>query len=312
MSILKSIYKILKSEAANVWAVVKASMHKAWSFIAKYVLKLWGGIAGVVNTCYKKVAEMSLEAQVFISLSMFLCIFLFWQFMPYYVPQAVFVMVNLLLVIISSAFTCYVIFSANKKISSLKETIDELEQIKKDKDQEIRGYKSEIHDLNMASRKQQSFGKNSQVLIDTVKKNRQEKKEEDPKGQFLLKSLAQCSDICCGLIYMKKDDEDVFEIAGQYALSNCEIVEDPNLKEVTVEDALFGQVIKTGQMLHIADVPSESLTIMSGLGQTESMNVYILPIKKNNKVVAMAEVSSFSRLAVADIWKDIDNVLLDD
>lgn len=111
---------------------------------------------------------------------------------------------------------------------------------------------------------------------------------------------------------MKVDDEEAYELAGQFALKDYEIVEEPNARKITADDAILGQVVTSGQMMLMSDVPTEGLTIMSGLGQTDTINVYLLPIKKNGKVIAIAEVASFSKLAIADIWKDIDNVLLED
>lgn len=312
MNRLKTIVELLKSETLNAWSIIKAFSKKGWGYVCEALSFIWSKIKCASNAVYDYVVGMSLTSKVFISLSLFLCLFLFWQFMTFSVSQPVFVMVNLLLVIVSSAFTCYVIFSANTTIASLKKEIEELDQVRKDKDQEIRSLKSEIHDLNIASRKQQSFGKNSQVLIDTIKKNRKEASAYENRGLFILKSLAQCSDICCGIIYMKRDGEDVFDYAGGYALPDIAIDEETLTREVTKDDAIIGQVISSGQMMKISNVPSENLTITSGLGESKPINIYILPIKYKGEVVAVTEVSSFSKLAIADIWKDIDNVLLDD
>lgn len=312
MNLLNTIYELIKKELTSFWGVTSDAAKKAYGYIAKWLCVLWSKVVECYNIVLGKVTETSLVTRVFVSLSLFLIFFLLWQFVAYYVSQPVFVMVNMLLIVMSSAFTCYIIFSKNKEIAELNEAVGQLEQVRKEKEQEIRSLKSEIHDLNMASRKQQSFGKNSQVLIDTVKKFRNEAKSSDMKGQFILKALAQCSDICCGLIYMKVDDEEAYELAGQFALKDYEIVEEPNARKITADDAILGQVVTSGQMMLMSDVPTEGLTIMSGLGQTDTINVYLLPIKKNGKVIAIAEVASFSKLAIADIWKDIDNVLLED
>ncbi len=312
MKNIDPLYELIKNEWHYVRDTAIRLSKIVCDFVVKYALIVAQYAKEWTIKCYHALASLSLNTKVFISLSIFLCIFLFWQFMPYNVSQPVFVMFNLFLVICSAAFTCYIIFTSNKVVTQLKEDIASLEQVRKEKDQEIRQLKAEVHELNMASRKQQSFGKNSQVLIDTIKKNRQKTKPTDEKGAFLLKSLAECSDMCCGVIYMKRQTDDVFELAGTYALNNESFADDVKLKEVTKDDAILGNVITSGQLTKITDVPTDKLTIMSGLGETETMNVYILPIKKNNEVVAIVEVSSFSKLAIADIWKDIDNVLLED
>lgn len=312
MKNIDPLYELLSNEWKYIRNTTLKYANKVWEFVKKYAIIVALYIRDVVLKCYKAVASLSLNAKVYISMSAFLCIFLFWQFMPYNVSQPVFVMVNLFLVICSASFTCYIIFTSNRIVTNLKNDITTLEQVKKDKDQEIRTLKAEIHDLNIASRKQQSFGKNSQVLIDTVRKNRQKAKSSDARGLFLLKSLAECSDICCGVIYMKRANDNVFELSGTYALSTEIYDDDFKLKEITSDDAIFGQVITSGQLTKLSDVPVDYLTIMSGLGKTDTINVYILPIKQNNEVVAVAEVASFSKLAIADIWKDIDNVLLEE
>lgn len=312
MKNIDPLYELLSNEWKYIRNTTLKYANKVWEFVKKYAIIVALYIRDVVLKCYKAVASLSLNAKVYILMSAFLCIFLFWQFMPYNVSQPVFVMVNLFLVICSASFTCYIIFTSNRIVTNLKNDITTLEQVKKDKDQEIRTLKAEIHDLNIASRKQQSFGKNSQVLIDTVRKNRQKAKSSDARGLFLLKSLAECSDICCGVIYMKRANDNVFELSGTYALSTEIYDDDFKLKEITSDDAIFGQVITSGQLTKLSDVPVDYLTIMSGLGKTDTINVYILPIKQNNEVVAVAEVASFSKLAIADIWKDIDNVLLEE
>jgi len=312
MKNIDPLYELLSNEWKYIRNTTLKYANKVWEFVKKYAIIVALYIRDVVLKCYKAVTSLSLNAKVYISMSAFLCIFLFWQFMPYNVSQPVFVMVNLFLVICSASFTCYIIFTSNRIVTNLKNDITTLEQVKKDKDQEIRTLKAEIHDLNIASRKQQSFGKNSQVLIDTVRKNRQKAKSSDARGLFLLKSLAEYSDICCGVIYMKRANDNVFELSGTYALSTEIYDDDFKLKEITSDDAIFGQVITSGQLTKLSDVPVDYLTIMSGLGKTDTINVYILPIKQNNEVVAVAEVASFSKLAIADIWKDIDNVLLEE
>lgn len=311
MKLLETIYKFLKEEFAYAWLKIRQFLSFLYSHVASALTVTWTKLCEWATAVYEWCTSLSLATKVFSSLSLFLGVFLFWQFMPYIVSQPVFVMVNLLLVILSAAFTCYIIFTDSAKVSRLEKQLEEVENTRKKKDQEIVSLKREIHDLNIASRKQQSFGKNSQVLIDTVKKNRKAVTDGEPRGLFVLKSLAQCADICCGIIYMKRDEDGVFVFAGEYATVGS-LNDEPYKKEVTEDDAVLGQVIKTGKPTTISNLPAESLTIMSGLGQTDSINITVLPIKKDGIVVALAEVASFSKLAVADIWKDIDNVLLDD
>lgn len=311
-SVLEAILNKLKGEWAYIKGLLVPFMAKIWAAIVSAMQAFGRKLASVCRSVYDWVMSLSLETKVFVSMSCFLAFFLFWQFMAYNVMQSTFVMVNLLLVVISSVFTCIVIFTSHRTISACREKLEESEQLRKKKDQEISSLKREIHDMNIATRRQQSFGKNSQILIDTVKKNRAQASSDEPKGQFILKSLAQCSDICCGLVYMKRDNEQVFELAGEYATKVGVLVDESQIKEVTADDAILGEVIRTGKMQCLSDVPTESLVIMSGLGETETMNVYILPIKHNGEVVALAEVTSFDKLAIADIWKDIDNLLLDD
>ena len=311
MKILESIYKLVRGEAQYAWQKIVQFFMFLYCHLVSALGIAGRHIGAWATAAYKWVLGLSLATKVFIVMAVFLAFFLFWQFMAYNVSQPVFVMVNLLLVIIAAAMTCVVIFIATGRIRTLRSEIMEQDMMRKKKDQEIINLKREIHDLNIATRKQMSFGKNSQVLIDTVKKNRKLQVESEAKGLFILKSLAQCADICCGVIYMKRENEDVFDYAGEYATKGT-LTDDPMKREVTADDAIFGQVIQTGKLMTLSDLPTDSLTIMSGLGETETINVTILPIKKDGEVVALAEVASFSKLALAEIWKDIDNVLLDD
>lgn len=311
MMLLETIYKVAKEELAYAWDKVQQFLSFVYKYIASAFSMTWKKLCEWTSAVYEWCTSLSLATKVFSSMSLFLVFFLFWQFMAYIVSQPVFVMVNLLLVILSAAITCYIIFTTSAKVASLEKQVEEVENTRKKKDQEIVSLKREIHDLNIASRKQQSFGKNSQVLIDTVKKNRKAIVDGEPRGLFILKSLAQCADICCGIIYMKRDEDNAFVFAGEYATVGT-LNDEPYKMVVTEDDAVLGQVIKTGKLTTISNMPAESLTIMSGLGKTDTINITVLPIKQNGNVVALAEVASFSKLAVADIWKDIDNVLLNE
>ncbi len=230
-----------------------------------------------------------------------------WQFFAYSLPQPVFVIVNIVLFGVVLLYVCLMMFKMKKAMATLLTTIDESTLARKKKDQEVAQLKSELLDLKMLSRKQMSFGKNSQALIDAVKKNKQEQREGEMRGQFLLRSLSQCYNICGGVVYMLDDESGKYEFAGEYALS-----EEPTVKVVDETDGLIGQVLREGKPVQHHEIDSEYLTTVSGLGRTSKLSLYVLPVKKDGKIVAIIEITSFTKLAVVDVWKDIDTLLLTD
>ncbi len=297
---LKDTLEQAKSIGLKCIELLKKGALLSVDFGFKGATQLVQGIQAVV--AHKKTVNSVL-------VGLFIVIFFTWQVFAYQFSQAIFIGVNILLFAVMAAYISYMIMSGQNSINDLVKTLDDAVLARKKKEQEVAQLKSEIHDLKMASRKQMSFGKNSQALIDAVKKNRAEQPEGDLKGQFLLKSISQCYSICGGVVYMLNEKTNKYDFAGEYAL-----IEKPTRLTIDEEDGLIGQVIKEGKAKQYSNINAEYLATVSGLGRTQNLSLYILPVKEKtedtDKIVAIIEITSFTKLAVVDIWKDIDTLLL--
>ncbi len=288
------VYKEICALSVRIYKKVIPSFQKAWEACCN----------GVAIT-YDKVVGASLRRKTFIGMTMFLTTFFLWQMFAYSLSQTVFVIVNLIFVALSSTLICVIIFSTRKNVRELEEQLETAVSLRKKKEKEISSLKMEIHNYKIAAKNQTSFGKNSQALIDSVKKNKQEQRAGEARGQYIMRSIALHYEVCCGMIYMKNAETGNFDLEGHFALS-----EEPKYTTITTDDGLAGMAIEKGKVQVWKDVPVDYFNISSGLGETKSLQLYILPLKKNGEVEAIVEVASFSKLPLADIWPDIDNILL--
>lgn len=274
------------------------AVRRSSSQIGLFFKKIYNSVAGFINS-------MSKLKKAFIVMGIYITIFYLWQLKTYDYSQTVFVLVNLILVTVAALFVCYILIQAKKSIRKINEDMQELLALKKKRDHEISAMKSELMSLRMERKKQISFGKKSQALIDAVQVYRKEQKPGVPKGQFILKSLAQCYEICGAVIYLKEEGEDVLRFAGEYALADKVTSE-----VVDSSDGLVGQVMKTKKVMEVNDVPAECFTVVTGLGHTSAIHLYVLPIVKDDEVYGVIEATSFNKLAVVDVWEDIQGLLL--
>lgn len=302
---IKNIYNKLLSDIQpsldNVVTKVKGGrdvVRKSSSHVGQF-------FKGIYDKVFGFIGAMSNIKKAYILMSMYIILFYFWQLRAYDLPQTVFVLVNLVLVTLAALFLCFVLIQSKKSVSKINEDMKELMALKKKRDHELSAMKSELMSLRMERKKQISFGKKSQALIDAIEVYKKEQKPGMPKGQFILKSLAQCYEICGAIIYLKEENEEFFRFAGEYALADKVAPE-----VIDGNDGLVGQVLKTKKVMEVNDVPADYFTVITGLGHTLSIHLYVLPIVKDGVVCGVIEATSFNKLAVVDVWEDIQGLLM--
>lgn len=89
------------------------------------------------------------------------------------------------------------------------------------------------------------------------------------------------------------DDSRWVELTGGYALS---IGENTTIK-FDMGEGLIGQSAAEGKTLYIDEVPEGYMKIASGLGMASPRFLLIAPVKKDQKVVGVLEVSTFKALS---------------
>lgn len=307
MSFIREISSKLLNELSIACKDVWSFLLRVWKVVSPYISKFWKTCSDIFEDFIAKLKDVSFRKRAFVGMTFFLIAFFLWQIFAYSLTQTVFVIVNLLFVTIASIMICVIIVSTQRSVREVRGLLEAAETFKKKKEKEISSLKKEIHDYKIAAKNQTTFGKNSQALIDSVKKNKLEQREGEGRGQYILRSIALHYEVCCGLIYMKNQETEQFDLSGQFALTD-----DPKYTSINEQDGIAGLAISTGKVQSWADIPEDYISVSSGLGQSNKLQLYVLPLKKNGKVEAVIEVASFGKLVLADIWSDIDNLLLNE
>jgi len=133
-----------------------------------------------------------------------------------------------------------------------------------------------------------------QLTIDTklIAQFKQDKNTVNLLRGFLWQ-LAHSTEACQGIIYeVKNNSEGKLEAlySASYAYLN------PHQKELkyTEGEGFIGQVLQDKKELIISNVPTDYLTIVSGLGKSSPAHLIIIPLhNKEKKIYALIELASF-------------------
>ncbi|MDP2387420.1 MAG: GAF domain-containing protein [Bacteroidota bacterium] len=133
-----------------------------------------------------------------------------------------------------------------------------------------------------------------QLIIDNklINQFKQDKNVENLLRGFLWQ-LAHATEACQGIIYeVKNGNEGKTEAVflSSYAYSH------PNQKELKYAEGegFVGQVLHDKKELIISNIPSDYLTIVSGLGKSAPAHIAIIPIKnKTGNMFSIIELASF-------------------
>ena len=130
------------------------------------------------------------------------------------------------------------------------------------------------------------------------------KNNDSSKGSchFILRALSSQFDLCCGLVYLKQKHSEEFCVEGRYA-----IADDVDVANIRFGEGLSGQVLKDGEPACFSGVPY--LKAFSGLGNSQKLHLYILPLVTNNSVVGVVELGSFEELPIIPIWNGLKDEL---
>ena len=118
----------------------------------------------------------------------------------------------------------------------------------------------------------------------------------------LFSLLSSNFEITTGILYRRDSAMDHFKKIGSYAIDS-EFVVPP----IETGIGLGGQAVADGKTRVIYDVPTDYLIVSSGLGESKSCYLYLLPVSCNNKVIALFEIASFKKLNIDLIWGEIND-----
>lgn len=109
-----------------------------------------------------------------------------------------------------------------------------------------------------------------------------------------LKTICRQLEAGQGVLYTFKEEDDRrwIELSGGYALT---IGENTTIK-FDLGEGLIGQSAVVGKTLYIDEVPEGYMKIASGLGMASPRYLLIAPLKKDEKVIGVWELSTFKAL----------------
>jgi GAF domain-containing protein len=114
----------------------------------------------------------------------------------------------------------------------------------------------------------------------------------------LLSLLAKVKEISQGAFFISdtKDGKPVIKFLTGFATPDPE-----NTTDIfELGEGFPGQAAKDGNLINISDIPQGYLSIESGLGKSSPVSLLIVPIKLDNKVLAVIELASFHKFTADD------------
>jgi GAF domain-containing protein len=110
--------------------------------------------------------------------------------------------------------------------------------------------------------------------------------------------LAKEKEISQGAFYIidEKDNKPCLRFISGFAIPHPDEVQE----FLYLDEGLPGQVAVSGDLINISDIPGDYFMIESGLGKGKPASLIIFPVKHENKVIAIIELSSFCTFTADD------------
>lgn len=132
------------------------------------------------------------------------------------------------------------------------------------------------------------------ITLDGVKAGLQQASTEKDTLQIGLQVICKQVEAGQGAIYLTpKDGSRKLELKSGYALGISETAS----ISFDFGEGLVGQCAANGRTLYVDDVPDGYIKIISGLGSSSPRYLLIVPIKKDEKVIGVMEIASFSGIS---------------
>ena len=152
--------------------------------------------------------------------------------------------------------------------------------ISKDKEYEL-----ELQRNNEVLRKQNELKEQVSCINDLT----QGASELAAMSDDIISALAGMMKAGHGVIYTYDDTEDGLTLSGSYAFKKRKAI----LPFITMGEGLVGQCAKELKTILLTQVPSDYIQINSALGQSTPLNVLVVPVLFEDKLVGVIELASF-------------------
>jgi len=92
-----------------------------------------------------------------------------------------------------------------------------------------------------------------------------------------------------GILYLKDPKDQIYNPAGEYALTG------QKPRSFSIGENLTGEVAETRQIMIIYDVPEDYFSISSGLGDSKPKFLLLVPVVNDKETIAVIELAAFKK-----------------
>lgn len=169
-------------------------------------------------------------------------------------------------------------FTQKKYEQELEEQHKKLEELNSTLEERI---SKVVEDLNL-----RDWFKSGQNELNTILRGDKSSAElADKVLAFLISYLGAR----VGVFYLHNKHDQSLEIISTHAVSGTKHLHE----RIAFGEGLAGQAALEKKMIHLTTVPHNYLPIGSALGEADPLNIVIVPIMNNNKLVGILELGSF-------------------
>ena len=135
----------------------------------------------------------------------------------------------------------------------------------------------------------------STISLDTIIQTLSQASNEKDAQQLTLQAICKQLEAGQGALYRIIDEggKRIIELKLGYALS----IGESTIIKYEIGEGLIGQAAASGNTLYVDDVPDGYIKIVSGLGSASPRHLLIVPVKKNNQVLGIVELASFTEVS---------------
>jgi methyl-accepting chemotaxis protein len=133
------------------------------------------------------------------------------------------------------------------------------------------------------------------ITLDGVRASMQHTPDEKETLKVYLQAVCKQLDAGQGALYLVTDKEGIkrIELKSGYALN---IGENATIG-FDLGEGLVGQCAISGRTLYIDDIPDGYIKIISGLGSASPKYLLIVPVVRNEQVIGVVEIASFTAIS---------------
>lgn len=123
---------------------------------------------------------------------------------------------------------------------------------------------------------------------------------------ILINNLGKTFEIVSGIIYWIDTTTNLYNAYSTFAIDKS--IKIPPFK---AGEGLCGQSVSDCEIKKIDNIPTDYFIVASGLGDSQPLHLYFLPIVKNNSTLGLFELGTFKEIEIEKIWPDINEKVID-